>query len=91
MSLPKGRINTAKVTLSGGEVEIRGLTLEQSREAGAAGDSTERVVVAISHATDTPREEVAEWLETAPAGDATKLLNAITDLSGLSAEAQFPK
>lgn len=88
--LPKGRINTAKVELSGGEVEIHGLTLSQSRIAGEL-EGVDRVIAAISFATREDKRDVEEWLETAPAGDATKLLNAITDVSGLSEGAQFPK
>ena len=90
MSLPKGRISTRKVELSGGEVEIHGLTLAQSRIVGSLDDDVERIVAAVSFATGTDKEEVREWLQTAPAGDATTLLNAITDVSGLSQGAQFP-
>ena len=90
MSLPKGRISTRKVELSGGEVEIHGLTLAQSRIVGNLEDGVERVVAAISFATGTDKREVEEWIETAPAGDATALLNAITEVSGLSQGAQFP-
>lgn len=91
MSLPKGVMTSRKIELSGGEVEIHALTLEQSRIAGHL-EGTERVVAAIAFATRTDPPDVEEWLETAPAGDGTKLLNAITEVSGLAqAEAQFPK
>jgi hypothetical protein len=86
--LPQGKISTAKVELSGGEVEIHSLTMGQSIIAGKL-EGTPRVIACISFATGTDKRDVEEWLETAPAGDATKLLNAITDVSGLSAEAQF--
>lgn len=82
---------TRKIELSGGEVEIHALTMPQARIAGEL-EGTERIVASIAFATRTDPPEVAEWLETAPAGDGTKLLNAITEVSGLSqAEAQFPK
>lgn len=88
--LPKGRIDTRKVELSGGEVEVHGLTIAQSRIAGTL-DGEDSIAAAISFATGTDKPEVLEWLTTAPAGDVTKLLNAITDISGLSQGAQFPK
>lgn len=103
--LPKGKLSTQKVELSGGEVEIRSLTLSQSRVAGVM-TGEDRIIAAIAFAIAegiadvSPPEKVLEsataddvrvWLETAPAGDATKLLNAITEVSGLSAEAQFPQ
>lgn len=90
MSLPKGRITTQKVELSGGEVEIHGLTLEQSRVAGAL-EGTDRIVAGIAFATGTEKADVVEWLESAPAGDATRLINAIMVVSGLSEGAQFPQ
>lgn len=88
MSLPTGRLATRKVELSGGEVEVRALTLAQSRIAGQLED-VERIVCAVSFSTGTPKEDVEAWLESAPAGDATKILNAIMDVSGLSEGAQF--
>lgn len=88
--LPKGRIGTAKVGLSGGEVEVHSLTISQSRIAGTL-DGEDRIVAAISFGTGTDKEDVAAWLADAPAGDVTKLLNAITDVSGLSEGAQFPQ
>lgn len=90
MSLPKGRMSTHKVTLSGGEVEVRSLTIAQSRIAGKL-DSDESMVAAISFATGTPKEEVVEWVADAPAGDVADLLNAIADVSGLTQGAQFRK
>lgn len=88
MSLPKGQIPTTKVELSGGDVEICGLNLSQSRLAGKLQNEA-RIIAAISYATGETRAEVKEWLETAPAGDATKLINAIMDVSGLTEGAQF--
>lgn len=88
--LPKGRIDTRSVELSGGTVEIHGLTIAQSRMCGRM-DNEEGYAAAISFATGTDKPDVVEWLATAPAGDVTKLLNAITDVSGLSQGAQFPK
>lgn len=86
--LPQGKLGRATVELSGGEVEIHSLTLSQSRIAGQS-EGEERIVAAIAFATRNDPRDVREWLESAPAGDATKLLNAITEVSGLSEGAQF--
>lgn len=90
MALPKGRIDSVKVGLSGGEVEVHGLTITQSRIAGNL-DGTDSIAAAISFATGTDKPDVMEWLDTAPAGDVTKLLNAISAISGLTEGAQFRK
>lgn len=88
MSLPKGKLTSRKVELSGGPVEVHSLTLAQSRIAGDL-DGEERIIAAISFGTATPKDEVATWVAEAPAGDVAALLNAITDVSGLSEGAQF--
>ena len=91
MSLPKGRIDTVKVELSGGEAEVRGLTIDQSRIAGDM-EGLERIIASIVFATGTDKPEVQAWLDEAPAGDVNKLLDAIMRASGLAAqEAQFPQ
>lgn len=87
-ALPLGKLSTRKVELSGGTVEVHSLTLAQSRIAGQL-DGEARIVAAVSFATGIDKADVEVWLETCPAGDATKLLNAITDVSGLSEAAQF--
>lgn len=86
--LPKGKMSTRTVELSGGAVEVHSLTIMQSRIAGKL-DGEESIAAAISFATGTMKEDVLEWLAEAPAGDAKKLLDAITDVSGLSGAAQF--
>lgn len=90
MSLPKGRIDKVTVELSGGPQEVHGLTIGQSRIAGKL-DGEESIAAAISFATGTDKPDVLAWLAEAPAGDVTKLLSAITDVSGLSQGAQFPQ
>lgn len=89
MSLPKGKLGVRTIELSGGPVEVRSLTLAQSRIA-AKLDGEESMVAAISFATATDKDEVRAWLEDAPAGDARMLLDAIADVSGLTGAAQFP-
>lgn len=90
MSLPKGKISTRTVELSGGSVEIHGLTIGQSRIAGnMSGDDS--IAAAVSFATGTPKDETLEWLAEAPAGDVKRLLDAIADVSGLTGAASFPE
>lgn len=86
--LPKGKLGTATVELSGGPVEVHSLTMAQSRICAGLKDD-ERVIAAIAFGTRNDKADVAAWLEESPAGDVTKLLNAITDVSGLSEGAQF--
>lgn len=86
--LPKPVVSSRKVPLSGGEVEIWPLTIAQSRVVGQDGD--DKIAAGIAFATRLDPREVAEWLESAPAGDVTALLTAIADLSGLTRAAQFP-
>lgn len=87
MSLPKGNLPTRTVELSGGAVEIRGLTLKESQAAGKAGEGM--IELAIMYATGESLDDVKLWLDEAPAGDAKKLADAIADLSGLTGAAQF--
>lgn len=91
MSLPKGRLTSRKVELSGGEVEVHGLSFDQSRIA-AELEGVDRIICALSFGTGTPKGDVEAWLADAPAGDAYKLLDVIMELSKMAvAEAQFPQ
>ena len=68
--LPKGKMHTRAVQLSGGTVDVHSLTLSQSRiAAGLEGEA--QMVAAIAFATGTDPKDVEEWLEDCPAGDAT--------------------
>lgn len=87
MALPAGKLRTVTVELSGGTVEVRSLTLNESTAVGELADG--KVAQAIAYATGEELEAVNAWLSNAPAGDATKLMNAITEVSGLSEGAQF--
>lgn len=88
--LPKGKIDNRTITLSGGDVQIRGLTLAESRLAGTL-TGEESIATAISFATGEPKADVIEWMGSAPAGDVTTLLTAISEVSGLTKDAQFQK
>jgi uncharacterized radical SAM superfamily protein len=90
MNLPKGKLTTRTVELSGGSVEVHSMTIAQSRIVAKLKDE-EMIAAAINFATGVSKEDALEWLESAPAGDAKKILDAISDVSGLSGAAQFPK
>lgn len=90
MALPKCAIPTCTVELSGGPVEVSGLTMGQARLMGGMKSETANVA-AISWATNTDKADVEAWLEDTPAGDVRLLLAAITEASGLSEGARFPK
>lgn len=75
------------VTLSGGDVEVHGLTMAQVYKATGKSWSAQ----AIAHACDVTVDEANEWIESTPAGDVKLILEAITELSGLDEGAQFPK
>lgn len=86
--LPKGNLPTITVTLSGGDVKLKSLTLSQSKIVGGLkGDAM--IVAAIAFATGETRANVKAWLEEVPAGDGKKLLAAVTEVSGLNEGAQF--
>lgn len=87
--LPKGKISTRTVELSGGTVEVHSLTVAQSRIASKIQDEMDSMVAAISFATGTPKQDVEAWVDEAPAGDARLLMEAIYEVSSLTGAAQF--
>ncbi len=85
--LPVGVMPSRTVTLSGGDVVVHGLTMAQVRQIkGNRGNA-----VAISFAVGCTEDEADAWIGSVPAGDVTRLLDAVTDLTGLSEGAQFPQ
>lgn len=91
MSLPASAQITGKVELSGGWVEIRGLSIAEVRRLSAMeGTADETDPHWIAAATGTPLAEVQEWFPTALAGDVKRLLGAIWNCSGLDDGARFP-
>lgn len=88
--LPKAKLGEADVDLSVGTVHIRSLTLKQTQILGEFTDSMESTVAAIAWATDSDKAAAAEWVEESSAGDVTKLLEAILEVSGLTEGARFP-
>lgn len=83
-------MGTRTVELSGGPVEVRALTIGQSRIAGKL-EGEESIVAAVAFATGSDKADVATWLEEVPAGDVKAILDAIADVSGLTGAASFPK
>jgi hypothetical protein len=83
--LPKCNLPTETVTLSGGEVVVTGLTVDQVKVSKGRND------VAVSFACGVTQEEAKEWLGSVPAGDAAKLIEAIMRVSGLAEGAQKSK
>lgn len=91
MALPKSTKRTERVQLSGGWVDVRGLTVDEldvvQKLPGRAGN-----IRSISFATDEDHDGVRDWYnDTATSGsDVVKLLAAIGRLSGLTEDAKFP-
>jgi hypothetical protein len=68
--------------IGGGEVIVRGLTVAQAKESGE-GDGDEALFMAYGMVQpEMTRDEMAEWLKTAPVGDYAVIVEAITKLSG---------
>lgn len=89
--------NTEEVDLGDGTVTVRGLSRGEvtAAKAAAKGSRESQIDAVENHfiaaALVDPEmtvEEVAEWLENAPAGDAVVVMEAIQALSGMSEGAQ---
>lgn len=90
MSLPASRPPARTVHLSGGDVEVRGLTVQELRSVRAE-DTVHPDVRTIAIATGTGVDEVQAWWDAGPlAGDVGALISAIWTASGLDEGAQFP-
>lgn len=80
--------DTRKVPIDGvGDVIVRGLTRGEVKGVNDDYPEAERENVLISLALVDPEltsEEVAEWLDGAPAGDSVAVMSAVAELSGLS-------
>lgn len=88
MSLPLSVVLTELVTLSGGTVEIRGLTIGEVRACRKL-DPDPSDQLAISMATGLPLAEAKAWHEQALAGDLIHLIGRIFILSKMEDGAQF--
>lgn len=78
---------TRKVPIEGvGDVTVRGLSRSEVKAAQQLPeDERENVLIALAIVDPelTP-EEVGEWLDSAPAGDSTAVMDAVAELSGMS-------
>lgn len=83
----------ATVELPGlGSVECRALSRAEALELGAGGgpvDVAQTEAKIIAAGTDTPLEDVVEWLRKVSAGSVQPLVEKITELSGLVVTGPF--
>ena len=88
--LPKIELPTDVVDLHGTKVEVRGLSrsefLHMAKE--AEGDVETAEILALAAGAGCTVEEAKEWRENSPSGDVGKVLDRISELSGMSAEQQ---
>lgn len=92
MSLPISHLATEKVSLSGGEVEVRGTTAAEAEWIQAVapdvGAMNHRIIAA---GTDTPLAEADAWYERAATVDVKAIVAAVVRLSGLGEDDALPK
>lgn len=72
-----------------GTVRVRGLNRAEVKACKDKDDNSSEVKIITAALIDPEgmtEDEVAEWLEDAPAGDYMKVMVAITELSGLDKE-----
>lgn len=92
MGLPQFPIESTVVEIHGAEFKIRALTAAEFdhcvnlHKQGKTRDSRARL---ISHATDTPVDEVRDWLDQVPGGVVEDLAYQIEVLTGVGPDAQF--
>lgn len=84
--LAKREGNTRDVELPVGTVKVRGLTRAEVKACKDEDDNTSEVkIIAVGLVDPVLTEaEVAEWLDSAPAGEFVAVMTAISELSGLS-------
>lgn len=70
-----------------GTVRVRGLTRAEVKGCKDGDETNDLKIIAAGMVDPELTEaEVAQWLDNAPAGDYVAVLNAISELSGLSKE-----
>lgn len=89
--IPKSHIPTEKVTLSGGEVEVRGLTVNEMEAVRKLSGAAQNIL-SIAYSTGFSHVEVRDWYHSdeTSAADVGKLCDAIARLAGLGQDATFP-
>ncbi|MDQ2622558.1 MAG: hypothetical protein M3Y45_05905 [Actinomycetota bacterium] len=88
--IPASRVEVEKVTLSGGYVEIRGLTAVEV-ESVKPLEGRAQNCQSIAYATGERVEDVTAWYEAASGADVAVLCDAIARLTGLDEGARFPR
>lgn len=84
MPLPRTQFNKKTVQLSGGEVEVRGLSRSEALSMADYGEDVaglEKALIAAS--TDESRDEVEAWYDKASSDDVQAIVDAVLALSGL--------
>jgi hypothetical protein len=83
--LPQGVFPSRTVKVSGGDVQVRGLSYAE----GQSVRGEDAVYIMIATATSNTVDDVKAWCESVPAGDVMALTTAINELSGFAEGAQF--
>lgn len=93
MSLPKSVAGSERVELSGGYIDVRSLSVDEMEAVQKLTKKNPRAgnILAISIATGEEHDATAAWYNdpSTIAGDVSKLLDAIGQVSGTSEEATF--
>lgn len=99
--LPTSKPSTTTVHLTGGPVQVRGLTIAEIRECRQHGTTMEADAAWIHYATGDDPAHILLWIKggthpetgetVVPAlgGDVTRLLYAIWEASGMTEDARF--
>lgn len=90
MPLPLRPQPTAVLSLPGGDVTIRALSLVESRKVRAEVLENVADAKAIAWSTACTYDEAMDFVINAPGGDTLELVRAIFRISGLLEEARFP-
>lgn len=92
MALPSSKVKTERVELSGGYVDIRGLSVDEADAVGKLSGAAQNIL-GIAYATGESHDAVKAWYHNpeTSASDAVKLAEAVSRLSGLDGAATFPR
>lgn len=88
--IPASVARTQRVDLSGGYVEVRGLSIAEHEHLQALKGGKQNIQ-AIAYATGEAYADIESWYDTATAEDVKLITDAIGELSGLDSGARFPR
>ncbi len=71
-------------------MKARALTLAELRKCQAAVDSYAADVLSVAYGYDKTEDEARAWLDSITAGEALRLIRAVSEASLLTEDAQFP-